>query len=150
MPPAPAANPDAIMSTSRLFSVPPQKIFAAFENPALLAQWWGPDGFTSTFSQFEFKPGGKWVFTMHGPNGIDYPNECLFKELEPHTRIVIEHIVQPWFTLTVTLTPTGDRTHLAWTQEFETPEVAAKLRPLCTQANEQNLTRLHSLLSQTN
>jgi uncharacterized protein YndB with AHSA1/START domain len=43
-------------------------VFAAFEQPDQLARWWGPKDFTKTFGQFEFKPGGRWVFVMRGPN----------------------------------------------------------------------------------
>jgi hypothetical protein len=60
---------------------------------------------------------------------------------------VIEHVVKPWYTLTATLTARGDKTHLAWVQEFESPEVAAKMRRLSETANEQNLDRLESLLA---
>ena len=134
------------MSTERVMTAGPQQVYAAFERPELLARWWGPKGFTNTFEQFEFKPGGRWVFTMHGPNGTDYANENAFRELRPD-RIVIEHVSQPHFVLTVTLTTQGDRTHLSWVQEFDSPEVAAKLRPLITDANEQNLDRLEAVLA---
>ncbi len=140
-------NPDAVLRTERLFSASPRKVFAAFENPVRLAQWWGPSGFTNTFETFEFKPGGRWIFVMHGPNGANYANESVFREIQPDTRIVIEHIVVPWFTLTVTLTARGDKTQLAWVQEFESPEVAERMRPLSKTANEQNLDRLESLLA---
>lgn len=43
---------------------------------------------------------------MHGPNGVDYANECVFRETGAG-RIVIEHVVDPWFTLTVTLEAAG-------------------------------------------
>ena len=140
-------NPNAAVSTERLFSVNPRKVFAAFEQPDRLAQWWGPSGFTNTFELFEFKPGGRWVFVMHGPNGANYPNESVFREIQPDTRIVIEHVVKPWYRLTVTLTARGDKTHLAWVQEFESPEAAAKMRRLSETANEQNLDRLQSVLA---
>ena len=139
-------NPNAAVGTERLLSASPRKVFAAFEQPDLLAQWWGPSGFTNTFKIFEFKPGGRWVFVMHGPNGADYPNESVFREIRPDTRIVIEHVVKPWYRLTVTLTARGDKTHLAWVQEFESPEAAAKMRRLTDTANEQNLDRLQALL----
>jgi hypothetical protein len=64
--------------------------------------------------------------------------------------IVIEHVVKPRFRLTVTLPPRGDQTHLTWDQEFESPEVAAKLRPLRATANEQILNRFQSLLASEN
>lgn len=142
-----AKNLGAVLGTERVFSANSRKVFAAFERPEQLARWWGPEGFTNTFEQFEFRPGGRWVFVMHAPNGVNYPNESRFREIQPDFRIVIEHVMQPWFTLTVMLTPLGEKTHLAWDQEFESPEVAVRLRPLCETANEQNLDRLAALLA---
>lgn len=140
-------NPNSTVCTERVLSVHARKVFAAFEHPDQLAQWWGPNGFTNTFEQFEFKPGGRWVFVMHGPNGANYPNESFFREIEPDSRIVIEHVVKPWYRLTVTLTAEGDQTRLTWAQEFESPEVAARMRPLSETANEQVLDRLQTLLA---
>ncbi len=144
------SNPNAAVSAERVLPANPRKVFAAFENPDCLAQWWGPSGFTNTFEQFEFTPGGRWVFVMHGPNGASYANESVFREIQPDTRIVIEHVVKPWYRLTVTLTARGDQTHLAWVQEFESPEVAERMRPLSKTANEQNLDRLQSMLAGEN
>jgi uncharacterized protein YndB with AHSA1/START domain len=138
---------DAAVSTERVISATPRTVFTAFEQPELLAQWWGPDGFTNTFEQFEFRPGGRWIFVMHGPNGATFPNESVFREIQPDTRIVIEHVVKPWYLLTVTLTAHDDQIQLSWVQEFETPEVAAKMRPLSESANEQVLDRLQMLLA---
>lgn len=144
---AQAYNPDSVIRNERLLAASSREVFAAFENPDCLARWWGPSGFTNTFEQFEFSPGGRWIFVMHGPDGTDYANESVFREIQPDSRIVIEHGAKPWFRLTVTLSARGDQTHLEWVQEFESPEVAEKLRPLCTTANEQNLYRLQSLLA---
>ena len=138
---------DRICSTARILFAPARRVFAAFEQPAMLAQWWGPDGFTNTFEIFEFTPGGRWVFTMHGPNGANYANECVFREIEPDARLVIEHVVPPWFRLTVMLTAFGQETRLAWVQEFESPEMAEKLRDVVEPSNEQNLDRLQALLA---
>ncbi|MDF3058702.1 MAG: Activator of Hsp90 ATPase 1 family protein [Rariglobus sp.] len=142
-----AARAGSALSTARILPASPQKIFAAFEQPDQLARWWGPNGFTNTFEIFEFKPDGRWVFVMHGANGADYPNESIFREIQPDAKIVIEHVVKPWFRLTVTLTPHGDQTRLGWVQEFESPETAAALRPICEPSNEQNLDRLQALLA---
>jgi uncharacterized protein YndB with AHSA1/START domain len=139
-------DPNAV-STERTLPASPREVFAAFEQPDRLARWWGPAGFTNTFERFEFRSGGRWVFVMHGPNGADYTNESVFREIEPDTRIVIEHVVKPWYRLTVTLTDLGGETRLSWVQEFESPELAAKMRRLSETANEQNLDRLQSLLA---
>src|SRR5512147_824845 len=93
----------AASSTERLLSADPQTVFAAFEQADRLAQWWGPSGFTNTFELFEFKPGGRWVYLMHRSYGANYPNESVFREIEPHRKILIEHVVRPWYLLTVTL-----------------------------------------------
>jgi uncharacterized protein YndB with AHSA1/START domain len=142
-----SAVKDAAVCTERVLSADPRRVFAAFERPDRLARWWGPKDFTNTFERFEFEPGGRWVFTMHGPNGASYPNESVFREIRPGAAIVIEHVVKPWYLLTVTLSARGEETHLAWVQEFESPEVAARMRTLSTTANEQVLDRLEAVLA---
>ncbi|MEI8019380.1 MAG: SRPBCC domain-containing protein [Schlesneria sp.] len=140
-------NPDAVVRTERTLPATPRDVFVAFEQPDRLAQWWGPSGFRNTFQQFEFKSGGIWNFVMHGPNGINYPNESIFREVTPDTKIVIEHVLQPRFTLTLTFTDRGDKTDLTWVQEFESAEVAERMRSICEPANEQNLDRLEAILA---
>lgn len=136
-----------LLSTSRMIAATPQRIFAAFSDPKQLAQWWGPRGFKNTFEVFEFKPGGRWHFVMHGPDGRDYRNECVFRELDPSAKVVIEHVVKPIFTLTITLAARADETLLTWEQDFDSPETAAALRAVCVPANEQNLDRLEGLIA---
>jgi uncharacterized protein YndB with AHSA1/START domain len=138
---------NAVISTKRLLPFSARRVFAAFEQPDRLAQWWGPNGFKNTFEQFEFTNGGRWVFVMHGPNGTDYPNESVFREIEPDSKIVIEHVSQPRFMLSVTLSAQSNNTHLLWVQEFESGEAAARLRHIVEPANEQNLDRLQTLLA---
>ena len=67
--------------TSRTINASPELLFEAIAHAERLAKWWGPHGFTNTFNRFEFKPGGKWSFVMHGPDGTDYPNESEFLEI---------------------------------------------------------------------
>ncbi|HEU0119057.1 MAG TPA: SRPBCC domain-containing protein [Bryobacteraceae bacterium] len=140
---------NATLTTTRTIPGTPHQVFAAFQNPELLAQWWGPKGFTNTFSHFDFTPGGRWVFVMHAPNGANYQNENIFRLIEQDSRIVIEHILQPWFILTITLAAVDNGTELTWAQRFETSEVAEQFRPLAATANEQNLDRLTAVLTKT-
>ena len=129
-------------TTKREIPADPATVFAAFANPDLLAKWWGPAGFTNTFSQFEFREGGKWVFVMHGPDGTNYPNESEFTEIIPEQKIVIRHIVQPVFTLTVQISATENGSLVEWIQEFESEEVAKNVAHIVIPSNEQNLDRL--------
>lgn len=137
---------NAALITERVINASPKEIFSAFEEPLLLAQWWGPAGFSNTFEEFEFKSGGKWIFVMHGPNGTNYRNESIFGEIVTDEKIVIEHIVKPWYRLTIELSGEGSKTKLKWNQEFENPETAARMRSLGERANEENLDKLEQLL----
>lgn len=129
--------------TSREIAARPSDVFAAFQDSRRLAAWWGPAGFTNTFMACEFKPGGAWSYVMHGPGGKQYPNESVFRDIEASRRIVIQHVSQPRYLLTVTLEPT-DRggTVVRWEQDFEDPRVASGVEHIVVPANEQNLDRL--------
>lgn len=107
--------------TSREIAAAPSTVFAAFADSSRLKIWWGPAGFTNTFETCEFKLGGKWVYVMHGANGKNYPNESTFSEIEPAKRVVIQHVSQPRYLLTVSLEPTGSGgTLVRWEQVSRT------------------------------
>lgn len=128
--------------TSRAIPAPVDQVFAAISDPQRLARWWGPAGFTNTFHACEFTMGGRWSFTMHGPDGRDYANECVFAEIASGEKIVVHHVSEPKFTLSIELTPTASSTLVSWTQAFEQPEVAKRIEAIVVPANEQNLDRL--------
>ncbi len=133
--------------TDRLIHATPEKIFRAFAQPEHLAQWWGPRGFRNTFEEFDFRPGGHWKFVMHGPDGVDYDNHSVFREIDASSRVVLEHLTAPHFVLTVTLTEEGEKTRVDWRGLFDTPEVRDKVATYAVAANEQNLDRLEAELA---
>jgi len=146
--PAPGVAADATFRTSRLLPHPPERVFRAFARPDLLARWWGPRGFTNTFDLMEFAPGGRWKFVMHGPDGSHHPNESVFREIVPDSRVVVEHVSPPRFVLTVALHPREEGTGVEWTQRFEDARTAAAMRHVVEPANEQNLDRLAAVLDE--
>ena len=128
-------------NSSREIPATVEQVFAAF-NPKRLARWWGPAGFTNTFYTCEFKVGGRWSFTMHGPDGRSYPNENIFAEIEPLRKVVVLHPSEPKYRLTITLNPSGAGTSVSWSQSFESSEVASRIEHIVVPANEQNLERM--------
>ncbi len=66
---------------TRLIAAPPELVFEAWTDPEHLAAWWGPDGFTTTTTALDMRPGGVWRFVMHGPDGRDYENRITFEEI---------------------------------------------------------------------
>jgi hypothetical protein len=124
-------------------------VYALFSNPAHLANWWGPDGFTNTFSEFDLQKDGYWRFTMHGPDGKDYPNESRFLDVMPNERVVIEHLNGHHFILTITFTAAGNSTVVGWKQCFDSVEHYQNIAAFVADANEQNLNRLSAELKRS-
>jgi len=151
------SSPDASIETpdpardhvsSVLLDATPEEVFEAYADPALLARWWGPAGFTNTFHEFDLRPGGRWRFDMHGPNGATYANESVFLEIAPPARLLIDHVCPPHFKLLVTLTRRGNATEQVWRMRHASAEQREKLAPLIGPANEENFDRLGRLLFQ--
>lgn len=134
-------------STSRHLTASPASVFGAIRDPERLARWWGPAGFSNRFDVFEFHEGGRWIFTMIGPDGTSYPNESVFSSIETDHRVVIEHVCQPRFQLSITLEPAVGGTLLHWVQTFADPSFARSVRHIVEPANEENLDRLALALS---
>ena len=132
---------------SRWLSASPAEVFAALSDPTRVARWWGPAGFTNTMHQFDFEPGGRWLLTMHGPDGRDYPNESRFTRIEPDRVFEIEHFSGHHFLLTIELQAKGGGTEVKWRQTFDTVEHYACIAEFVARANEQNLDRLAAEVS---
>ncbi len=76
---------------TRLINAPRELVFQAWTEVKHLEKWWGPTGFSTTTTEFNFKPGGVWFHTMHGPDGTDYPNEIFYEVIIPPERIEYSH-----------------------------------------------------------
>ena len=137
----PATLEREIIST-RVFTASPDQVFQAWMDPAILALWWGPKGFKNTFEIFEPRPGGTWKFVMHGPDGTDYKNESIFREIEKPSRIVLDHISSPRFRVVATFAAEADKTKLTFRMIFETSEMRDRVKGVVVEANEQNFDRL--------
>ena len=129
-------------SRSKVIPASTAAIYAAISDPARMARWWGPAGFTNTIHDFQFRPGGSWLLTMHGPDGKDYPNESRFARIVPERLVEIEHLSGHHFVLTIELLERGAGTLVAWQQVFDTADHYRKLATVVAIANEQNLERL--------
>jgi len=129
-------------SRHKLLAATPSEVFAAIQDPARIARWWGPAGFTNTIHQYDFKPGGTWLLTMHGPDGKAYPNESRFTRIVPDRLFEIEHLSGHHFLLTIELAPVDGGTEVKWRQTFDTREHYDSIAEFVATANEQNLQRL--------
>lgn len=135
-----------IIST-RMINAPAELVFKAFSNPENLKHWWGPAGFTNTIDRFEFKPSGTWTFTMHGPDGANYPNRCEFIDIVENRKVIfIHHLPVHVFTMTLDFEPVGSQTKFSFTMVFEEQGEVERIRQYVVPANEQNFDKLESFV----
>lgn len=130
-------NPNEIRIT-RIYNAPVKAVWGAWTDPKQLAQWWGPRGFTITTHSRDLRPGGTWVFTMHGPDGVDYPNKTHYIEVEKNARLVYDHGGNgdrpPMFRVTVQFSELNGQTTMEMSMRLPTPEAAAEAKKFIKKA----------------
>ena len=112
---------DRELIISRTLNAPVELVWEVWTNPEHLVNWWDPNGFTNTITKMDMVPGGEWDLVMHGPDGTDYKNKSVFKEIIPNKKIVYEHI-SPSFIATINFEEQGKQTLINWHMLFETAE----------------------------
>ncbi len=117
-----AKNDDRELRISRLFDAPVELVWEVFTTPEHIKNWWGPNGFTNTIHKMDVRPGGEWDFIMHGPDGTDYKNRSIYKDVVTNERIVFDHVSGPQFTATIVFTPKDGSTLIDWHMLFESKE----------------------------
>ena len=117
---------DREIVATRVFDAPRALVFKAWTDPKHLAHWWGPNGFSITTYEMEFKPGGVWRFVMHGPDGRDYQNENVYVEIVEPERLVYRHVPEPRHETTVTFAEDVGKTRLTARMVFETAALRDK------------------------
>jgi uncharacterized protein YndB with AHSA1/START domain len=114
---------------TRRLKAPRSLVWCAFEDPYLLAQWWGPENFTTTITRFEFRVGGEWHFTLRAPDGTERPVRYHFVEIAaperimyrplPSTQAVWRGNPPPTYLATLTFDALGNETVFTMRAEFE-------------------------------
>lgn len=136
-------NSNCEIYSSRIVNATLNIVYRAFENPSYLKNWWGPEGFTNTIHEFDLRPGGKWVLTMHGPEAGNYENSSVFKIVEPLKLIRWTRISQPLFDMELGFEViSASETRISFRMIFKTAEECDKIRLFAVPKNEENFDRL--------
>jgi len=114
---------------TRRLKAPRPLVWRTFEDPYLLAQWWGPESFTSQITRLEFRAGGEWHVTMRAPDGAERPVRYQFVEIVAPERIVYRpwrppeavrnRNLPPTYLATLTFEVLGDETVFTMRAEFD-------------------------------
>ncbi|MBI2729366.1 MAG: SRPBCC domain-containing protein [Sphingobacteriales bacterium] len=131
----------------RSFNVPGEILFKAWSQAEHIKNWWGPDGFTNTFYEFDFRNGGHWRFTMHGPDGKDYENESMFEIIKENELIMLHHLSKPEYRAEFIFSSNDNNSSsLVWKMVFTTDKAYEALKNIVPEKNEENLNRLEAAL----
>jgi len=139
---------DKELLISRTLNAPVELVWEVWTKPEHIAQWWGPDGFTNTIHTMNVEPEGEWDFIMHSPDGANFKNKSVFKEVVPLKKIVYEHVSHPWILATITFEERGEQTHLTWHMLFASAEEFLKVIKAhnAAEGQKQNVIRLAAYL----
>lgn len=106
--PTPTDRADRILQITRVVDVTREEVFRHLVEPALIAKWWGPDGFSTPADQVEVeeKAGGVHRKTMvlesaeiaagmGVPVGTSFPDAATVLEILPPELLVLTSEPQP-------------------------------------------------------
>jgi uncharacterized protein YndB with AHSA1/START domain len=73
---------------ARVFDAPRELVWKVCTEREHALHWWGPKDFTVPELEMDARPGGKWRAVLRSPDGKDYPQHGVLKELVPPERLV--------------------------------------------------------------
>jgi uncharacterized protein YndB with AHSA1/START domain len=116
---------DREIHIEREFDAPRDRVFAAYTDPELIPQWWGPHGTATVVDQMDVRAGGSWRFVSKSDEG-DTAFRGTYREVTPPERIVqtFEWEGMPGHISveTAEFQDLGDRTKVVTTSTFHTQE----------------------------
>jgi uncharacterized protein YndB with AHSA1/START domain len=110
---------------TRILDASREQVWQAITNAKHVANWWGPQGFSTTIEEMDVRPGGVWKQIMHGPDGADCPGKSIFTEVVKPERLSFTHAGgkkgEPGahFESTWTFEPQGEKTKLTLRMVFD-------------------------------
>lgn len=84
-----STSPDFVIS--RVVDAPCDLVWKAFTEPERMQQWFSPKGFTVITADMDFRPGGRYLYGMRGPDGSEMWGKSAYREIVKPERIVFIH-----------------------------------------------------------
>ena len=143
-----ASTADREIMIERTVNAPRELVWRAWTEADQIKAWWGPNGFTTTIHEMDVTVGGVWRFMMHGPDGTDYPNKVVYREIVKPERLVYDHTddrdpPSQQFQTTVTFAAHGRKTKVTLRALFASAEArAASVKFGAIEGGAQTLARL--------
>jgi uncharacterized protein YndB with AHSA1/START domain len=117
---------DREIHIERVFDAPRDRVFAAYTDPELIPEWWGPYGTTTVVDRMDVRAGGDWRFVVRNADGSETGFRGTYREVTAPERIVqtFEWEGMPGHVSvdTAEFEDLGERTRVISTSLFHTPE----------------------------
>ncbi|MBL8517505.1 MAG: SRPBCC domain-containing protein [Betaproteobacteria bacterium] len=107
---------------ARWLDAPRDLVFEVWTDPKHIREWWGPEGFSNTRCEADFRVGGEFHTHLLGPDGVTYPCKGIYREIVVPERVVYEGVpddghpcgsgIPPRATVTVTFEEVDGQTLL--------------------------------------
>ena len=81
-------DPELDLVLERTLPVAPDRVWAAWTDPALLVQWFTPAPWKTVSADLDVRPGGRCITTMESPEGEQFPNVGCYLQVEPGSLLV--------------------------------------------------------------
>ena len=113
---APPSDRELVLT--RFINAPPEKLYRAWTEPALMKQWFAPSPWTTPVVETDVRPGGSSLIVMRGPDGNEFPNRGVYLEVVKNERLVFtdaytsawEPSEKPFMTVTLSFENEGGGT----------------------------------------
>jgi uncharacterized protein YndB with AHSA1/START domain len=79
---------DREIKTERVFDAPRDRVFAAYTDPKLIPEWWGPRNTSTVIDQMDVRAGGSWRFVVRSEDGSETGFRGTYREISAPERIV--------------------------------------------------------------
>ena len=79
---------ERVLQLERLIPAAPEKLFALWTEPELIAKWWGPEDYALAEQSHDVRPGGKWRTRMRSSGGQLVTMSGVYRSIEPPRRLV--------------------------------------------------------------
>lgn len=133
---------------AKVLNAPIELVWEVWTNPSQISHWWAPKDFTTSIKKMDVSIGGEWLLDIKGPDGKNFPNKSIYRELVPYKKIVFQHF-NPHYLATVLFESRDEETFMDWNMEFETQELYDTIVKVfkADEGLKQNVEKLENYLS---
>lgn len=85
-----------IIEMQRVFNAPRPRVFAAYTDPKLIPEWWGPRRFTTLVERMEVKKGGVWRYVQRSNDADALAFNGVYHEIVAPERIITTFEFEGW------------------------------------------------------